>query len=121
MELTITPNMTIAEVQAQFSARYPHLKIEFYSKPHDPSEGTPDQFRLEASKTIDQVTGERVVGEVSLHGNMKTSTLEETLEQELGLYVQVFRKSGNVWLQTTKTDSWTLAEQERNAAERAAV
>jgi hypothetical protein len=121
MELTIKPNMTIAEVQEQFSARYPHLKIEFYSKPHDPSEGTPNHYKLDSSKTIDEVTGERVVGEVSLHGNMKTETLEDTFEQELSLYVQVFRKSGNVWLQTTKTDSWTLAEQERSAAERASV
>lgn len=121
MDLTIKPNMTIAEVQEQFTARYPHLKLEFYSKAHNPQEGTPDRFKLDADNTIDEVTGERVVGEVSLHGNMKTETLEETFENELGLYVQVFRKSGNLWLQTTKTDSWTLAEQERSAAEREAV
>ena len=34
-----------------------------------------------------------------------------TFGEVYGLGVQVFRKSGNVWLETTVTDSWTLKEQ----------
>jgi hypothetical protein len=29
--------------------------------------------------------------------------------------VQVFRKSGKLWIQTTATDQWTLGEQNKNA------
>jgi hypothetical protein len=36
-----------------------------------------------------------------------------------GLDVQVFRKSGNTWLVTTKTDDWTIAEHNKRAKEMA--
>jgi hypothetical protein len=42
---------------------------------------------------------------------MKVSELEELFEEVFGLSVQVFRKSGESWLQTTTTDSWTLNQQ----------
>jgi hypothetical protein len=31
--------------------------------------------------------------------------------------VQVFRQSGRVWLETTRTDDWTLAEQNKQGEE----
>jgi hypothetical protein len=34
-----------------------------------------------------------------------------------GLSVQVFRKSGNVWLETSATDNWTLRQQNNEGAE----
>ena len=40
----------------------------------------------------------------------------KSIEEEFGIHVQVLRKSGRVWLQTTATDDWTLAEQEQEAA-----
>jgi hypothetical protein len=35
----------------------------------------------------------------------------------LGLYVQVFRKSGKVWLETTATDNWSLYKQNEEGQE----
>lgn len=117
MELQITPELRIADVQQQFSLKYPHLKLEFYMKPHEEGEGSEARYKVDESLTIRELTGNKATGEVHVHGNMKTSTLEDEFEKNMGLYVQVFRKSGKIWLQTTKTDSWTLAEQERTAAE----
>ncbi len=44
---------------------------------------------------------------------MKVRTLENVFYETYGLKVQVFRLSGNIWLQTTSTDEWTLHEQNR--------
>lgn len=49
---------------------------------------------------------------------MKVSELESVFTETFGLSVQVFRKLGNVWLQTTTTDNWTLAEQNQKASEK---
>jgi hypothetical protein len=38
--------------------------------------------------------------------------LERLFEEEYGLHVQVFRKSGTVWLETTVSDDLTLEQQE---------
>jgi hypothetical protein len=42
---------------------------------------------------------------------MTVSELEKSFTEIYGLYTQVFRKSGNIWLVTTITDNWTLNEQ----------
>ena len=54
-----------------------------------------------------------VEGDLKVNGEMEVSKLEQAFEKKYGLHVQVFRRSGNIWLQTTKTDSWTLEAQNR--------
>lgn len=36
--------------------------------------------------------------------------LENDFRHIMGLNVQVMRKSGDLWLETTKTDNWTLGQ-----------
>ena len=43
--------------------------------------------------------------------NMKVSELEVLLQYEFGLPAQVLRKSGNLWMETTMTDHWSLRQQ----------
>lgn len=68
-------------------------------------------------KTIGEVRNKHNSGEVSIHGNQKVSTLESNFHDTFGLNVQVFRKSANLWLQTTVTDEWTLSQQNETAKE----
>jgi hypothetical protein len=42
---------------------------------------------------------------------MTVSNLEQKFRDVYGLSVQVFRRSGKAWLETTFTDGWTLEEQ----------
>ena len=44
---------------------------------------------------------------------MTVVDLEQSFSDVFGLGVQIFRKSGKVWLETTVTDGWTLDEQNR--------
>ena len=44
---------------------------------------------------------------------MTVNELEQRFSDVYGLGVQVFRKSGNVWLETTVTDGWTLEQQNK--------
>lgn len=43
--------------------------------------------------------------------------LEKKIEDQLGLHIQVFRRSGNIWLETTVTDEWTLSFQNEQGKE----
>lgn len=44
---------------------------------------------------------------IDLQPKMTVAELEAKL-QDHGIFAQVFRKSGDLWLETTRTDGWTL-------------
>ena len=116
-EITITDDKTIEEVQRAFQDHFPYLKLEFYAEEHIPGQGTPDAVKINVETTIGEAREDNSEGNVSIHGNQKVSTLESVFHDVYGLNVQVFRRSGNLWLQTTTTDSWTLSEQNETAKE----
>lgn len=117
MELHIDDNMKISEVQDQFTSHFPYLKIEFYRSEHQEGEGSVDREKLDTNLSIGEARSKHNEGDLSIHGNQKVSTLEGAFHDTYGLNVQVFRKSGTIWLQTTTTDEWTLSEQNREGEE----
>ncbi|GAB5538637.1 MAG: hypothetical protein Salg2KO_07400 [Salibacteraceae bacterium] len=117
MEITISDNHTINELQNKFNEHFPFLKIEFYKKEHEVGEGNKDASLIASDKRIGDIRTVHDTGDLSIHGNQKVSTLEGAFHDMYGLNVQVFRKSGDVWLQTTATDEWTLSEQNQTGEE----
>jgi tyrosyl-tRNA synthetase len=79
-----------------------------------------EQASLTASKLFEQnsLSDDLPTIEIKIDELMKVAELEGVFAKNFGLSVQVFRKSGNLWLQTTTTDNWTLAEQNQIAAEK---
>ncbi|MEX2483069.1 MAG: hypothetical protein WED10_00820 [Brumimicrobium sp.] len=108
--------MTLKSIKEQFNNKFPHLKIEFFKSKHGKGEGSPKNLMYDDVFRIKDIRKEGGMLPVSIHGNLKTSTLEKKFEEELGIFIQVYRKSGNVWLQTTATDDWTLSEQEEQVS-----
>lgn len=114
--MEIKDNKKIIEIQREFNEKFPYLKLEFYKSAHEAGEGSPEDKKLDPYKTVAEVRTKHKSGDLSLHGNVKVETLEHRFEQDYGLHVQVYRKSGDIWLQTTATDSWTLSEQNDKGA-----
>lgn len=56
-------------------------------------------------------------GSIEITGEMKVRELERALGKLFPLRAQVFRRSGNIWLETTMTDDWTLAQQNEHGRE----
>ena len=117
MSIVVTNSKTLHEIQRAFQEKFSLLKLEFYINTHHAGEGSTEHNKLNPALTIGELRNGDAVTEFSIHGNLKTSTLEETWQETFGFSVQVFRKSGNVWLQTTSTDDWTLSEQQQSAEE----
>ena len=121
MSILVSNDRILSDIQREFSEKFSFLKIEFYHGEHDEGEGSSDKRMIDTSLSVGQLRNGDATTEFSIHGNLKTATFEETWQETFGFSVQVFRKSGNVWLQTTTTDSWTLAEQQREAEESASL
>jgi hypothetical protein len=111
MTIQINDHRKIVAIQKEFSNLLPYLKIEFFSKSH--KSGTPSSKKTmkDASETIGQCRVVHNKGALSITPSMTVTELEQNFRDIYGLSVQVFRKSGNVWLQSTATDTWTLEEQ----------
>jgi hypothetical protein len=113
----ISDKIKLQTIQEEFSKQFPFLKLEFYSGSHDANEGSMEADHLDAEKTIGEVRTIHNKGEIELNEEMAVADLEKDFFEKYGLNVQVFRKSKDLWLQTTKTDRWTLAEQNQRGAE----
>lgn len=110
-KINIAKTKTIGELQKEFNTIFPFLKIEFFIDPHVMGKGSAKNKMINNATQIGDIQKIKDVHTIALESNFSVSNLEQKFESELGLYIQVFRKSGNVWLETSATDSWTLAEQ----------
>lgn len=118
MNILINDTDKLGEVKKEFSRHFPYLKIEFFDV--DPKSNpvfTPDKMIGDNNKLISDIRHIHTPVHISINGNIKVCTLEEKFKKEAGLFVQVFRKSGKTWLETTKTDDWTLSEQNKKGEE----
>ena len=116
MEIFISDSKTLGEIKKEFNERFPHLKLEFYGLSHKEGEGSPEKYHFDDSITVSKARSKHVDGHLSIIGSQNTKTLEQQFKDFYGLNVQVFRKSGKLWMQTTSTDHWTLEEQESHAS-----
>ena len=113
MEITITKDITLKEVSDAFSSQLPHLKIEFFHHEHDSGEGSAITDEYAVDTKISEILTAKQDGYVVFDGKMKIGEFEQLVHDAFNLNVQIYRKSGNTWLQTINTDEWTLLEAEQ--------
>lgn len=117
MEIIIDQNKRLSAIQAEFQKHFPFLKLEFYKDMHTAGQGSAKDATLNINLTIADVQKNKASGILKIHGLMTVAELESGFANIFGLSAQVFKKSGRIWLQTTVSDHWTLAEQNHHAIE----
>ena len=116
MKIHINDQQTIAAIRDSFNKSFPFLKLEFFSKRHESGQASSLRFLIHKEVMLRDCRTIHHSGDITITPDMKVSELEQLLWKDFGLGVQVFRKSGEVWLETILTDSWTLAEQNEEGA-----
>ena len=117
MKLNISSDLTIGQLQTEFATFFPNLKPVFFTKPHAAYKGSPAKFivseRETRLSTLSAKVPERAF--LMLELEMPVWQLERLFESEYGLHMQIFRRSGNTWLETSVTDDMSLEQQEKKA------
>ena len=113
MKITINDNRKIFAIQEEFSKSFPYLKLEFFSKPHEPGGASSRKPIKSEAKTLGECRSTHKDGTLSITANMTVADLEGNFRDVYGLGVHILRKSGKSWLETTVTESWTLEEQNK--------
>lgn len=112
MTINISAERSIAAIQDEFQAEFSHLKLVFFTKPHAAYKGSAAKFLIsDRQKTLAELNPEIQSGQIDLDAALPTWQVEKMFETTFGLYVQVFRKSGNTWLETSVSDALTLTQQ----------
>lgn len=117
MQLTIAPNRKIGEIQKDFNSMFPFLKIEFFNNRSVSASKYSAKQMIPSTRTIGDTQRAITDGTLEIDENMKVQDLEKQFQEQFSLAVQVFRKSGPVWLETTMTDNWTLSQQNKHGSE----
>jgi len=102
MNLHISPNRLISDIQKEFNKVFPFLKLEFfYNKNQSRSSKSSGKEIIPHNRKIGDEQKTVTDGEIVINDEMKVNELENIFQQKFALSAQVFRKSGNLWLETT--------------------
>jgi hypothetical protein len=116
MDIYISEEAVVGDIQKRFQEFYPYLKLAFYPNPHTRRECSPGKEMVSPDTPIDKIRMLHSFGWLDLSYYRIVAAIEHDFSYKYGLSVQILRKSGDLWLETTTTDSWTL--EELNAAGR---
>lgn len=111
MKIHVSEDKTIRDIQEEFQHNFPYLKIEFFHSAHRSGESSPKEKILDSKLSLRDCRWLHQSGSLTYSPQTTVGELEQAFRETFGLSVQVFRRSGKTYLQTTVTDPWTLEEQ----------
>ena len=110
MEMYISEDATVNCLQEAFREAYPCLKLDFYQQPHEAGKGPVAAMRVPPETPIEDIRMQHNFGWINISHQRTAAELEHDFGHEYGLNAQVLRKSGDLWLETTRTDNRTLQQ-----------
>ena len=111
MIIEINKKTKLSQLAEAFNKYYPFLKIEFFSDVHQRQEASDSNNLIFKYLTVEDITPLHHNVFIEIHFWNKTGTVELAFKQKAGLNVQVYRRNGDKWIQTSGTDELTLEEQ----------
>jgi len=104
-------------IQRNFHEAYPYLKLQFYRHPHREGRLSNEAECLSPLLPVEEAAMFHTSGKINIDPGRTVAAVEHDFFRIMGLCVQVLRRSGNLWLETTGTDNRTLQQQELMAME----
>lgn len=109
--ILITIDRLIKDVQEEFNQAFPFLQINFFRKTYQLTASKQKKDCLPNQLSFGKAYRNNESGRLEITPSMTVKELEKNCEQQFGILIQVYRKSGNVWLETTMTENWTIRQQ----------
>lgn len=108
----------IREIEKAFTTRYPYLKLEFLKDGNHwmnvEAEGIDtDKWQRQAQDLL--------ADELGLSDDLAIGDVEDRLKNLLNVPVVILRRSGNSFIETSMTRTWTLKEQNDHGRELSGV
>lgn len=111
MEINVIEDDVLINIKTAFQEHYPYLTLRFYKSPHEENAASLESDRIPLDKPMEEATMFHTAGRIDIGPGRTVATVEYEFFKVLGLCVQIFRKSGDLWLETIQTDHWSLQQQ----------
>ena len=111
MKIPIDNETRIADFQNRFHEFYPYLKVDFFKKKHAEQELSAASDLFPPDELFSSINTFMKPGNIDISPQRTVAQVEKEVYDTFGVAMQVSRKSGNVWIQTSKTDDRTLEKQ----------
>jgi len=111
MKLQINNDTKFIEVQKRFNEVYPFLKVEFYKRDYSEKKVSAFKDRISPEKIISAEAKSFQPGNIDINRHRTVSAFEKEFYEKFGIAMQVSRKSGKIWIETSRTDDRTLKAQ----------
>ena len=111
MQLSLTNQKKVKEVKEAFNRFFPYLKIEFFPGKHSVGSSSFLDERASPNTCLGTITRAMKEGIITIRPEDTVASVEQRFQREFGLPVQVFRQTKDIWIETSDTDTMTLAEQ----------
>jgi hypothetical protein len=109
--ITISAHKTLHQINEEFSARFPDLRLTFYTEKHGVGEESSLWDTANMKLPLSQVGTCEQDEDFTLSGEMSVSDFEAKFQDRFGLGVQIMYFRAGSWHQTRSSDDWTLAQQ----------
>lgn len=116
MKIVIENGSLVYDVEKLFSNHYPYLKIELYRKPFNDNYFVVKKELLPPGLHLLQFLKKKGKTVINIDNNITVTELEDQFAC-IGINLEIFRKSGNVWVETSLTNNWTLQQQNKEGEE----
>ncbi|AFD06552.1 hypothetical protein Solca_1473 [Solitalea canadensis DSM 3403] len=109
--LRIDNNATVTDLQRNFNKEYSYLKVEFFRHQHETKKASPKSDQIDSKDLLINYLANGNSNTIDISEDRTVAMVEKDFWEKLGLSAQIFRKSGNLWIETSLTDDWTLSRQ----------
>lgn len=110
MELQVFKNTSLREVREKFSHYFPFLKLEFFVYRHHTEDFHFDNKAFNG-RYLQETSEFFKEGTIYFSPSTTVAELEQEFQIELGLAVKIFRKSDEMWVDTSQTSHLSLGKQ----------
>ena len=117
MKISINDHRKIFAVQEEFNQLFPHLRLAFLSKPSKAGGTASSKIMKERSKTLGDCRVVHTKGDLTLSPSMTVADLQQSLNDNFGLSVLVYSKSGDDWVETIGNGKLSMEDQDKKQAE----
>jgi hypothetical protein len=116
MELRIYKNTSAREAKEQFRKFFPFLKLEFFAYYHQRGEESHINKEAFNGTYLSETSDFFKEGVLNFSPSTTVAEFELEFQVELGLVAKIYRKTGDLWVDTSQTSHLTLGKQNSMAA-----
>ncbi len=110
MNIYISEEAVVEDIQERFHTLYPHLMLQFYKRPHNYGESIPAEDIISPRTPIEKIRMMHNFGWMDVSYYRTGVAVEHDFSHLFGLNARILQHTGNTWRDITNREAYTLEE-----------